>query len=392
MTMNRRASLRKSAILACLLSAIGCKDQTPEHRVGSETNFLLHCSTKCDTGLTCLCGVCTRACTGTNECSSLSSDATCVPIVYSPTSEAAASCNVGATCELSCVANRDCDTLGSEYRCETGFCRKGDLQCPAQSLATGDEERDLVVDGVTRTYSLHVPQSYAGTSPVPLVLDFHPMTLGATWEKDNSGYGPLADQEGFVVVWPHGMNGTWDLGPCCTTSSPADDFAFARAIVRQLSTQACIDPARVYAVGFSLGGSMAYYLGCQQAEVFAAVAVSSMDLFVDSQLSCEPSRPITEISFRGSADTVVPYAGGVSSPPGSPDLTTELLGAVGTFEKWATINQCQGDPSDADANGCSTYSACQSGAEVTLCTVLDGAQVVGDASIAWDTLKRHPMP
>jgi polyhydroxybutyrate depolymerase len=137
---------------------------------------------------------------------------------------------------------------------------------------------------------------------------------------------------------------------------------------------------------------MAYYLGCQQAEVFAAVAVSSMDLFVDSQLSCKPSRPLTEISFRGSADTIVPYAGGISSPPGNPDLTTELLGAVGTFEKWATINQCQGDPSDIDANGCSTYSTCQSGAEVTLCTVRDGAQVVGDASVAWDTLKRHPMP
>jgi polyhydroxybutyrate depolymerase len=137
---------------------------------------------------------------------------------------------------------------------------------------------------------------------------------------------------------------------------------------------------------------MAYYLGCRQAEVFASVAVSSMDLFVDSQLSCEPSRAVTEISFRGSADTVVPYDGGISSPPGNANLTTELLGAVGTFEKWATLNQCQGAPSEVDANGCSTYSACQDGAEVTLCTVPDGAQVVGDASLAWDTLKRHPMP
>lgn len=389
MTTNR---LQRLFGLVALLATFGCKDQAPEPRVGSETNFLLHCSGACEGDLTCLCGVCTRACTGTNECSGISTDSTCVPVINSPSSKADASCNVGAICELSCVVERDCDALGPEYRCETGFCRKGAVQCEARTLVPGDEERSIDVNGVTRTYSLHVPASYQGTSPVPLVLDFHPITLGVSWERDNSGYGPLADTEGFVVVWPHGIEGTWNLGPCCSSAGAPDDFAFARAIVRQLSAQACVDPARVYAVGFSLGGSMAYYLGCRQAELFAAVAVSSMDLFVDSQLECQPSRAVTEITFRGTADTVVPYGGGVSSPPGNPALTTELLGAVGTFEKWAALNQCQGAPSPADTNGCSTYSTCQDNTEVTLCTVPDGEQVMGDASLAWQMLKRHPMP
>jgi polyhydroxybutyrate depolymerase len=227
---------------------------------------------------------------------------------------------------------------------------------------------------------------------VPLVLDFHPMGLGLDWEQANSGYKSLSDQEGFITVWPQGLENTWNIGPCCTTSKTVDDDAFARAIVRQLSVEACIDPRRVYATGFSMGGAMAYYLACRQAEVFAAVASSSMDLLPEPALSCTPSRPITEISFRGDADTTVPYSGGSTSPPGHPEMAFDVLGAVGTFEKWASLDQCTGLPSSADINGCSTYSKCQGGVEVTLCTTPGGGQVVGDAKTAWAMLKKHPMP
>jgi polyhydroxybutyrate depolymerase len=283
--------------------------------------------------------------------------------------------------------------LGSAYRCETGFCRLGSVICPANALQKGDTTREVVVNGVTRTYALHVPAVYAGESPVPLIVDFHPMGAGAwQWEQSNSGLKEISDQEGPLVVWPQGVDNTWNVGPCCGATGAPDDFEFARAIVRQLSTDACIDPGRVYATGFSMGAAVAYYLGCKQAEVFAAVAASSMDLFADAELPCQPSRAVTEISYRGTSDTVVPYAGGTSNPPGRPDLTNQLLGAKGTFEKWAAIDQCTGAPSAEDANGCSSYSGCRDNAEVTLCTTQGGAQVMGSATLTWQTLKRHSMP
>ena len=81
----------------------------------------------------------------------------------------------------------------------------------------------------------------------------------------------------------------------------------------QVSTTACIDPKRVYAIGFSMGGGMAHYLACHAADVFAAVAPSSFDLLEENVGDCQPPRPITVISFRGSADTLVPYEGGPSA-------------------------------------------------------------------------------
>jgi polyhydroxybutyrate depolymerase len=301
------------------------------------------------------------------------------------------SCHQGATCDAACITDADCQSLGRSHRCELGFCRSGNAICPLTTLPPGDQTREISVNGTSRKFTFHVPSSYSGAAPVPLVLDFHPMDLGATWEQANSGYRALSDTEGFVVAWPEGLQQTWDIGPCCT-ANPVDDAEFARAIVRQLSIEACVDVRRVYVVGFSMGGGMAYYLACKQAEVFAAIAPSSMDLPIASQLDCRPSRPVTVIAFRGSDDTIVPYAGGTTTPPGHSAMSMEVLGAVGTFTKWANIDGCTGSPSVADANGCSTYANCQDKTEVTLCTVAGGAQVIGDAAIAWQTLKRHSMP
>jgi polyhydroxybutyrate depolymerase len=172
-------------------------------------------------------------------------------------------------------------------------------------------------------------------------------------------------------------------------ASDTDDVAFAKALVAQVQTTACIDPKRVYAVGVSMGGGMAYYLACRAADVFAAVAPAAFDLLQEELADCNPPRAITVISFRGTADKVVPYAGGSSSTV--PGMPVTFLGAQGTFKKWADIDQCTDSPSAEDSNGCSSYSACQSGVEVILCTKQGGGQEAGNASVAWPVLKRHTL-
>src|SRR5690606_22861493 len=98
-----------------------------------------------------------------------------------------------------------------------------------------------------------------------------------------------------------------------------DDVAFANALVTDIQETACIDPDRVYAVGVLSGGGMVYHLACESADVFAAVAPSAFDLLQETSGACSPSRPISVISFRGTADARVPYSGGPSSlVPGMP--------------------------------------------------------------------------
>lgn len=265
--------------------------------------------------------------------------------------------------------------------------------CGAGSMLTpGDTTSTIQVGGVTRSYILHVPSKYDAQNPVPLVLDFHPILSNATFERGASGYATLSDQEGFIVAFPEGIDGAWNVGPCCTTSRTVDDVGFAKALVTKLESQGCVDSKRVYATGFSMGGGMSHMLGCNAADVFAAVAPSAFDLLEESEEPCHPARPITEITFRGTSDPIVPYAGGASRPPNGLNVTIHFLGAVGTFQKWAGLDGCTGSPSPVDVNGCQTYSQCQAGVEVTLCTTQGGGHVTGNPTIGWNTLKRHTLP
>ena len=264
------------------------------------------------------------------------------------------------------------------------------LVCPSSVLAPGDYNKKIIIDGKERTYILHVPNTYKGDSPVPLVVDFHPIQGTATGKSGSSPYKGKTDPEGVISVYPDGLKGpmqqAWDVGPCC---SEADDTTFVRKMVEEVKTLACINPKRVYATGFSMGGGMSHYTACHLADIFAAVAPAAFDLLQENQDACKPVRPISVISFRSTGDPIVSYNGGLSSIVQGMPIT--FLGAEGTHKKWASINQCTGNPSQ-DANGCSTYSNCAGGVKVTLCTKQGGNHDYGNAEVGWPFLKEFTLP
>jgi len=375
-------------LVTLLFGSVSCRSDEESPQVGGETNFLRYCEVDCGDGLTCSCGRCTRPCDATSDCARLGDAAQCAVLTGSSTD----SCPPSGFCDVACQSHADCAALGPDHRCELGFCRQGDVVCPSVVEPPGEQLRELVVDGVTRRYLLRVPRAHTGAEPSPLVLDFHPMAALPEWQRDNSGFAELGEEQGFIAAWPEGFEQTWNLGPCCALTEVVDDFGFVMALLADISRRVCIDPRRVYATGFSLGGGMAYYLGCKHAETFAALASSSMDLFADSETGCEPTRPVSVLSFRGALDTVVPYAGGASSPPGYPEMVNERLGAVQTFEKWAALDGCTGSPSQADAVGCTSHTTCEANVEVTLCTSAEGGQIMGEAAMIWQMFDRQTLP
>src|SRR5262249_32276198 len=114
------------------------------------------------------------------------------------------------------------------------------VTCPATSTLTPGETTQMLQlgsDPTQRSYLLHVPASYTGKTPVPLVLDFHDTASNSALERGNSGYAALSDQEGFIVAYPQGIDSSWNIGPCCTTSRTVDDLGFAKAVVAKIESQ-----------------------------------------------------------------------------------------------------------------------------------------------------------
>jgi polyhydroxybutyrate depolymerase len=267
----------------------------------------------------------------------------------------------------------------------------GSVTCPTPVLKSGDSNMTVMVGSTNRTYILHVPSAYKGDKAVPLVVDFHPLGGSGSSEEGSSPYKAQTDPEGVISAYPNGLSGpsggAWNVGPCCVAN--VDDVAFARALVMQVESKACIDTHRVYAVGFSMGGGMSHYVACHAADVFAAVAPASFDLLKENQDGCTPPRPIAVISFRSSNDPIVPYAGGASSVVSGMPVT--FLGAVGTFQKWAQIDGCTGSATAADSNNCQYYNTCSAGVKVGLCT-MNAGHAPGEANIGWPFIKQFTLP
>jgi polyhydroxybutyrate depolymerase len=245
----------------------------------------------------------------------------------------------------------------------------GAAACPSGATAkSGETTETIMVGGMSRTYVLHIPPSYDGKTAMPVIFDYHALGGTGSQQKMLSGWGTLADQKGIIMVWPDGVGNSWNVGRCCSTaqSQNVDDVAFTKAIISALEQKACVDPKRIYATGCSNGGGMAYRIACDAADMIAAVAPVDFDCVTNASATpscgmCTPARSISEIQFRGTSDTAVPYGGG-SGPRG-----TVFPGAEENFSEWATINACTGEPMPlAGHSSCQAYDQCAGSAETVL--------------------------
>ena len=89
-------------------------------------------------------------------------------------------------------------------------------QCPATATATpGEKSESVTVGGMTRTFLRHIPTGYTGKTPVPVVIDYHPLGgTGSSW-KASTNWSSVADSQGFIMIWPDGVGNAWNVGRCC---------------------------------------------------------------------------------------------------------------------------------------------------------------------------------
>ena len=169
----------------------------------------------------------------------------------------------------------------------------------------------IVHDGIVREYVLYVPNSYTGTSAVPLVINFHGFGGNVREYMNYADMRPVAEADTFILVYPQGsyLNGSSHWNPCPPggdNKSNADDFGFIEDMIKEISTHYNIDMKRIYAVGYSNGGMMAYGLANYKSELIAAVASVS-----GTMLDCigPTSHPMPVLDLHGTSDDVIPYNG-----------------------------------------------------------------------------------
>ena len=178
--------------------------------------------------------------------------------------------------------------------------------------------RSMEIDGDTREYLIHVPQSYDTVVPVPLMLNFHGWEMKASEQMWVSDMRALAHAEQFILVYPQGTEWRgathWNVGSW-TAGSTADDLYFIDSLIGQVSAHYNIDPDRIYACGYSNGGFFSQELACQLSHKIAAIGSVAANMSVETLGNCNPTRPIPVVTISGTMDEIVKYDG--SEPAGT---------------------------------------------------------------------------
>lgn len=237
--------------------------------------------------------------------------------------------------------------------------------CGASDLQPGDHSA-IAMDhgGMARSYDLFLPVEHDGQTPVPLVLNFHGWTQSPAGHADFSQMTMTAADRGFALVYPEGIDTSWNAGICCggAQSQGLDDVGFVRAMMFELGQTVCFDQRRVYAVGHSNGGFLAHRLACEASDLFAAIASIAGVLGIPPE-ECTPGRAMPLLHLHGTADPIVAYEGGGAL--GQPSAFASSAG-------WAARNGCDNPPQMEPAQGdlsCQAWTGCAADAEVRLCDV-----------------------
>jgi polyhydroxybutyrate depolymerase len=263
----------------------------------------------------------------------------------------------------------------------------------------------LTSAGEQRRYLLYEPDSYEPSTPIPLVISIHGFAEWPAHQQQVSGWNDLADEHGFLVVYPMGTSFPlrWRVSG---EPGVVQDVTFISDLIDHLESEYNLDPARIYANGLSNGGGMSFALACNLSGRIAAIgSVAGANLMPWNE--CNPSRPVPAIVFHGTADPIVPFEGG---PSRSFDIPFPKV------DDWvhtlAERNGCNLDPQTLPGTGVASgvhFTGCDQDAEVIYYTIDGGGHTwpggdplpewiagyttydIHATRLMWDFFQQHPL-
>jgi polyhydroxybutyrate depolymerase len=222
---------------------------------------------------------------------------------------------------------------------------------PAAASCDGNPGRSgtftIEAASAKRTFVARVPTGLDGKTPGPVMFAFHPFGMNAQYMASRvpSRFWPEA-----IVIYPDGLSRPGGPLSASWHNRPGDmddrDVRFFDAMLAWLQTNHCIDPRRVFVMGYSNGAGLAYVLACERADAIAGIAIAA------GRLSCAPTAPKPIIISHGTRDQTIGYEQAIESSLA-----------------WSKRNGCAAPK--PGVNGCVAAASCTSAA-VTLCTYAGG--------------------
>lgn len=242
------------------------------------------------------------------------------------------------------------------------------------------QQRSLSFGGTQRDYFVYAPRSVQNGEPAPMVLALHGGGANASRFADRMGLVNMAEKYGMILVVPQALGrpgakrggGSWNANSITPSgyaeNTGINDIGFVDALLRSAQGTYSVDPSRVYAMGFSKGGMMAYHAACVLPGRIKAIAAVSATL---SARNCPNPQGVSVLHIHGTNDQNVPFNGGVGEFTGGKGNWPAVQRGLQMFSNG---NQCSSQPQSTrlSSDTSCTINTCGNNQEVQLCLVQGG--------------------
>lgn len=253
-----------------------------------------------------------------------------------------------------------------------------------------------------RPYILYAPSAVNDAIPLVVVLHGGGGPLGSPENMlELSGWEEQAHTECFAAVFPRGRAADPTRPPqpngdkkgynpivWSTTGESTEDEQYIHALISDIETMVHIDTSRIYATGFSNGGTFAYILSAHMSDTFAAVV--PVEVAIEKNLL--PYRPVS----------IMRISGFVADSDASPQLTAD-----DPIRAWSYAIGCKEEgPSHSDEQiFLYRFTSCASGTEAASLYVrgmghaypglaelfeTSGSNAISATIEAWRFFEAHP--
>jgi polyhydroxybutyrate depolymerase len=162
-----------------------------------------------------------------------------------------------------------------------------------------------------------------------------------------SSMNDISSTEKFIAVFPTGYKNFWNecrkIAPSSANIENINEEAFFKQMIKYFKKYYKIDDSRVFAVGTSGGGHMAFKLGLTMPNSFRAITAIVANLPDSNNLDCpQMLKPMNVLIVNGTEDKTNPYEGG-EVILGSGNFGN-VRSTDRTFKYWADLAGYTGTP------------------------------------------------
>jgi len=186
------------------------------------------------------------------------------------------------------------------------------LALAEQSCGIGENQCEIPLG----KYNIELPKRDNASQKIPAMIYFHGAGGSGQRALKNREMVDAFKSRGYAVIAPSGLkrpNSKFGPGWSFHPDFPQrrDELAFAKAVMDDASQKFSIDRNRILMTGFSIGGSLVWYLACQDPKVAKAYAPIAGAFWRPHPVANDCNGSVKLLHTHGWRDGTVPLEGRV---------------------------------------------------------------------------------